>query len=85
MSRRTGRLLAAAVTAVLAFSAGDAEAAAGARLKQFRVPTADSQPRDITNGSDGNRWFTEGTEFTNAPAKIAVSRRVATSPSSHPT
>jgi len=71
MSRRTGRSLAAAVAAVLAFSAGDAEAAAGARLKQFRVPTADSQPRDITNGSDGNRWFTEGTEFTNAPAKIA--------------
>lgn len=39
-------------------------------LKQFKVPTADSQPRDITNGSDGNRWFTEGTEFTNSPAKI---------------
>jgi streptogramin lyase len=35
------------------------------------VPTANSQPRDITNGPDGNRWFTEGTEFTNAPAKIA--------------
>jgi streptogramin lyase len=40
-------------------------------LKQFRVPTANSQPRAITNGSDGNRWFTEGTEFTSAPAKIA--------------
>jgi streptogramin lyase len=35
------------------------------------VPTANSQPRAITNGSDGNRWFTEGTEFTAAPAKIA--------------
>jgi hypothetical protein len=23
-------------------------------LKQFRVPTADSQPRHITQGSDGN-------------------------------
>jgi hypothetical protein len=22
------------------------------------VPTADSSPRAITNGSDGNRWFT---------------------------
>ena len=40
-------------------------------LKQFKVPTANSQPRAITNGSDGNRWFTEGTEFTSAPAKIA--------------
>ena len=42
----------------------------------FRVPTADSQPRAITNGSDGNRWFTEGTEFTSAPAKIARARKV---------
>jgi streptogramin lyase len=39
-------------------------------LKQFKVPTANSEPRAITNGSDGNRWFTEGTEFTGAPAKI---------------
>ena len=39
-------------------------------LKQFKVPTANSQPRSITNGSDGNRWFTEGTDFTNAPAKL---------------
>ena len=39
-------------------------------LKQFRVPTANSQPRAIANGSDGNRWFTEGTEFLNAPARI---------------
>jgi streptogramin lyase len=56
----------------LALSLGSAAVAApvGA-LKQFKVPTADSQPRAITNGSDGNRWFTEGTEFTSAPAKIA--------------
>src|SRR5215216_8028064 len=49
----------------------EALAAPIAALKQFKVPTADSQPRAITNGSDGNRWFTEGTEFTSAPAKIA--------------
>ena len=47
-------------------SAGAAVAAPVANLKQFRVPTDNSQPRDITNGSDGNRWFTEGSE----PAKI---------------
>jgi virginiamycin B lyase len=51
-------------------SAGAAVAAPGPKFKQFKVPTANSQPRDITNGSDGNRWFTEGTEFTNAPARI---------------
>ena len=50
---------------------GAALAAPVGALKQFKVPTANSQPRAITNGSDGNRWFTEGTEFTAAPAKIA--------------
>ena len=69
------RLLAGAMATVLgalALSLGSAAIAApvGA-LKQFKVPTADSQPGAITNGSDGNRWFTEGTEFTSAPAKIA--------------
>jgi len=62
----------AVVAAGLVLSLGGAVLAApiGA-LKQFKVPTADSRPRAITNGSDGNRWFTEGTEFTGAPAKIA--------------
>ncbi len=32
-------------------------------LKQYRVPTANSKPRYITNGADGNRWFTESSEF----------------------
>jgi streptogramin lyase len=70
------RLLARAIATVLAsgvvLSLGStASAAPIGALKQFKVPTADSQPRAITNGSDGNRWFTEGTEFTGAPAKIA--------------
>jgi streptogramin lyase len=71
MSRRMRFLLAATVAAGLSLSAGVATAAPGARLKQFRVPTSSSEPRAITNGSDGNRWFTEGTSFTNAPPKIA--------------
>jgi virginiamycin B lyase len=33
--------------------------AALAALKQFRTPTANSQPRHITLGPDGNMWFTE--------------------------
>jgi streptogramin lyase len=70
------RLLARAIATVLAsgvvLSLGStASAAPIGALKQFKVPTADSQPRAITNGPDGNRWFTEGTEFTGAPAKIA--------------
>jgi virginiamycin B lyase len=64
-------VLAATLAVGLVLSLGSAALAApvGA-LKQFKVPTANSQPRAITNGSDGNRWFTEGTEFTSAPAKI---------------
>jgi streptogramin lyase len=58
-----------AVGLVLSLGSAALAAPVGA-LKQFRVPTANSQPRAITNGSDGNRWFTEGTEFTSAPAKI---------------
>src|SRR3712207_3436582 len=56
-----------AVVAGLAVLSGamlsTAQAAPFASLKQFRVPTDDSQPRHITVGSDGNLWFTEGNEF----------------------
>ena len=40
-----------------------AQAAPVGALKQFRVPTDNSQPRYITVGADGNLWFTEGNEF----------------------
>ena len=71
MSRRLARALATALAGVLALAMGSAAVAAPiGGLKQFKVATADSQPRAITSGSDGNRWFTEGTEFTSAPAKI---------------
>src|SRR3954451_3345211 len=73
MRRACLRGVVAAVVAVgLVLSLGSAAVAApvGA-LKQFKVPTANSRPRAITNGSDGNRWFTEGTSFTSAPSKIA--------------
>src|ERR1044072_5799414 len=36
-----------------------APALAGPTLKSFRIPTANSQPREIVLGSDGNMWFTE--------------------------
>ena len=74
MARNTGRSLAAALALALltVIAAGDpASAAPVGALKQFKVPTADSEPRAIANGSDGNRWFTEGTEFTNAPPRLA--------------
>ena len=48
---------------LLGLLGGTAQAAPIGALKQYKVPTADSQPRDITNGSDGNRWFTESSEF----------------------
>jgi streptogramin lyase len=61
-------LLAVGLVALLG---GSAQGAPVGALKQYKVPTANSQPRAITNGSDGNRWFTLGTEFTNAPPAIA--------------
>jgi virginiamycin B lyase len=70
MTREAGRVLVATIAAVLTLG-GVAQAAPIAALKQFKVPTPNSQPRAIADGSDGNRWFTEGTEFTGAPAKIA--------------
>ncbi len=71
MVRRVRSVLGLTLAAVLLWSAGSAVAAPGAKLKQFRVLTANSQPREISNGSDGNVWFIEGTEFTGEPAKIA--------------
>src|SRR5919198_3517116 len=72
MSRTAGRVLAATLAVGLVLALGSvALAAPVGALKQLKVQTANSQPRAITNGSDGNRWFTEGTEFTSAPAKIA--------------
>jgi streptogramin lyase len=72
MSRRLARAMATVLAGGLAMALGSAAVAAPVGgLKQFKVPTPNSQPRAITNGSDGNRWFTEGTEFTGAPANIA--------------
>jgi streptogramin lyase len=72
MPRRLAGAIATVLAGGLALAlAGAAVAAPVGGLKQFKAPTAGSQPRAITNGSDGNRWFTEGTEFTSAPAKIA--------------
>src|SRR6187551_1486792 len=73
MSRRRMRVRTIVLAGGLALAVGSATVAAApiGSLKQFKVPTANSQPRAIVNGSDGNRWFTEGTEFTGAPAMIA--------------
>src|SRR5215813_3384675 len=55
-------LLAAGLAAL---PASVAPAAPIGSLKQFRVPTRNSSPLHITQGSDGNFWFTEG--FVNPP------------------
>ena len=69
MSKQLARAIAAVLAGGLALWAGSTAVAAPiAALKQFKVPTANSQPRVITNGSDGNRWFTESSEFI--PATI---------------
>ena len=56
-----------AIVAALAIALGATLSAAQAarlfKFTQYKVPTADSEPRHITVGSDGNLWFTEGGEF----------------------
>ena len=52
--------LVAGLAVLLGVTLSAAQAAPVGALKQFRVPTADSEPLSITNGSDGNRWFVEG-------------------------
>jgi streptogramin lyase len=60
--------LAAGLAIALGAVLSAAQAAPLGGLKQFRVPTDNSQPRHITVGSDGNLWFTEGNEiFTPDP------------------
>ena len=63
-----GIAIVAALAVALGATLSAARAAPFASLKQFRVPTDNSQPRSITNGADGNLWFTEGTEFV--PSQI---------------
>lgn len=55
-----GIAIVAALAVALGATLSAAQAAPVGTLKQFRVPTADSEPMSITNGSDGNRWFVEG-------------------------
>jgi virginiamycin B lyase len=55
-----GIAILAALAVALGATPSAAQAAPVGTLKQFRVPTSDSEPRSITNGSDGNRWFVEG-------------------------
>ena len=62
--------LVAALAIVLGATLSAAHAAPVGKLKQFKVPTADIQPRSITNGSDGNLWFTLSDPNANVPSQI---------------
>jgi virginiamycin B lyase len=47
-----------------------AQAAPLGTLKQFKVPTDNSQPRHITLGADGNLWFTESNPSFPSPPNV---------------
>jgi virginiamycin B lyase len=55
--------LVAGLAIVLGATLSAAHAAGLFRFTQYKVPTANSEPRYITVGSDNNLWFTEGNEF----------------------
>ena len=61
---------AAALAVLLGATLSAAHAAPAGKLKQFKVQTADIQPRSITNGSDGNLWFTLSDPNANVPSQI---------------
>jgi sugar lactone lactonase YvrE len=52
-------LLVTAIGVALLLASGAVMAAPIGMLKQYRVPTAGSSPKHITQASDGNFWFTE--------------------------
>jgi len=52
-------LVVAGLATLLGVGVSAAQAAPVGGLKQFRVPTPASDPKYITQGSDGNLWFTE--------------------------
>ena len=54
--------LVAGLAVLLGAMLSAAQAAPLGTLKQFKVPTDNSQPRHITLGADGNLWFTESNE-----------------------
>ncbi len=58
-----GFAIVAALAMALGATLSGAQAAGLFKFTQYRVPTADSEPRHITVGSDGNLWFTEGADF----------------------
>lgn len=71
----TGRILAITAAVALALPlASAAYAAPGSKLQQYKVPTAGSSPKDITQASDGNLWFTESFVYDQNVATHNVGR-----------
>jgi streptogramin lyase len=58
-----GFAIVAALAIALGATLSAAQAAGLFKFTQYKVPTADSEPGHITVGSDGNLWFTEGSDF----------------------
>jgi virginiamycin B lyase len=69
-------------------SSARAAAADGGRLRSFKIPTPNSQPRQITLGSDGNMWFTESefnvSQIGVVDAKGKIREFVVPSPGTQP-
>src|SRR2546423_12166506 len=53
-----------------------AAAAPTGHFKLFRVPTAGSEPRHITDGPDGNLWFTESNSNVSQIGRIDAAGNV---------
>ncbi len=56
--------------------------ATSGQITEFHIPTANSQPRGITAGPDGNLWFTEfqGTNVVNNIGRITTKGQITEFP-----
>ena len=53
-----------------------AAAAVAGQFRSFRIPTANSEPRHITLGSDGNMWFTESNINVNQIGRVDAKGKI---------
>jgi len=53
-----------------------AAATAAGQFRSFKIPTANSQPRHIALGSDGNMWFTESNINVNQIGRVDAKGKI---------
>ncbi|MEA2375415.1 MAG: hypothetical protein QOD53_1878 [Thermoleophilaceae bacterium] len=77
---RATAVAAAAAAAALATAAAPAQAVLTPTINEYATPTANSQPSNITLGSDGNLWATEFGTAARAVARVTPAGNIVEHP-----